>query len=848
MYDINEFWIDVGGTFTDCFLRRPDGTLRRHKLLSTGETSGAAGPGSAARRIVDAARCGDPPEFWRGYELRLLDRQGQVVGSQRVISFDRSCGALTLAADLPAAPAPGQSYVLSGDEEAPLVAVRYLLGLARDQAIPPVHVRLGTTRGTNALLTRRGARTALVTTRGLGDVLHIGYQNRPRLFELDIVKPAPLFAAVAEIDERLAADGSVLRAPAVEQVRSELARLRSLDIDSLAVCLLHACARPDHELLVAALAREAGFREVSVSHQVAPLVKIVPRGDTTVVDAYLNPVLRSYVATLGRALPGSQLRLLTSAGGLVAGEAFTGKDSILSGPAGGVIGYAQAARAVGFTRAIGFDMGGTSTDVSRYDGRYELEYETIKAGVRVVAPMLAIETVAAGGGSICRCDGVKLVVGPQSAGADPGPAAYGRGGPLTVTDLNLYLGRIPAARFPLPLDIQAVHTRLAELAAEVAAATGRRYELTRLAEDLLRVANATMVRAIRSVSTAKGFDPRDYVLVAFGGAGGQHACAIADELGIRTILSHPDAGLLSALGIGLAEQQRHRAAGLYLPLDAAMIDEARRVCDRLVDELRQELVAEGAEAEQLLAERRLELRYRGVEASLVVDLGSAEECAAAFDMAHERLYGYLHAGRSLEIVAARVSVRAPAVQHVPPSTRLTSRARLRSPATRPRRSDSRGGHRLRRWGDAGHRPRLAGRSAQPGRVACYTARGLRGACTASRRRSQSRGGDRTGSGVSRDFQQSAGRHRRADGPHAAGDGQQREREGTARFQLCPVHGRGKSGGECAAHSRPPGRHGPDRPATGGRQSRPAARRRAGDERSLPRRLAPAGRDGGHSGP
>lgn len=669
-----QFWIDVGGTFTDCFLRLADGTLRRHKLLSTGQTPGSVEVGSDARHIVDTARRRDPSDFWCGWELRLLDRDGRVQAARPVSALDAATGTLTLAEDLPTAPRPGQAYVLACDAEAPLVAIRYLLGLGRDRIIPPVHVRLGTTRGTNALLTRRGARTALVTTRGFADVLHIGYQNRPRLFDLDIVRPAPLFDAVAEIDERLAADGSVLRAPDVDQIRSELSRLRTLDVDSLAVCLLHACACPDHELLVAALARETGFHEVSVSHQVSPLVKIVPRGDTTVVDAYLNPILRSYVARLRRALPGSQLRLLTSAGGLVAAEAFTGKDSILSGPAGGVVGYAGAARAAGFTRAIGFDMGGTSTDVSRYDGRYELEYETTKAGVRIVAPMLAIETVAAGGGSICRFDGVKLVVGPDSAGADPGPAAYGRGGPLTVTDLNLFLGRIPADRFPLPLNTGAVQIRLAELAAEITAATGRQYELAPLAENLLRVANATMVRAIRSVSIAKGFDPRDYVLVAFGGAGGQHACAIAEELGIRTILSHPDAGLLSALGIGLAELQRHRAAGIYRPLEAATIDEARALCGRLAAELSEELAGEGADREQLVSERQLELRYRGVEASLVVDLGTLDECLAAFNLAHRRLYGYLHTGRALEIVAARVSVRAPAEHSIPASVRLNRAA------------------------------------------------------------------------------------------------------------------------------------------------------------------------------
>ncbi len=352
---------------------------------------------------------------------------------------------------------------------------------------------------------------------------------------------------------------------------------------------------------------------------------------------------------------------------------FTGKDSILSGPAGGVVGYAHAARAAGFVRAIGFDMGGTSTDVSRYDGRYELEYETEKAGVRVVAPMLAIETVAAGGGSICRYDGVKLVVGPDSAGANPGPAAYGRGGPLTVTDLNFFLGRIPADRFPLALDRPAVERKLRELADEVTAATARDYSLTRLAEDLLRVANATMIKAIRSISVAKGFDPRDYALVAFGGAGGQHACAIAEELGMPAILSHPDAGLLSAYGIGLAELERHAAAGIYRPLDMATIDEATRICDQLAGNLSNELAADGADRLRVHVERQLELRYQGIEASLIVNLATVAECEGAFLAAHRRLYGYVHAGRRLEIVAARVTVWAKSNEEAAASVRVAPR-------------------------------------------------------------------------------------------------------------------------------------------------------------------------------
>lgn len=651
-----EFWIDVGGTFTDCFGRRPDGSLVRHKLLSSGVTKGAAGPGSDRSRIVDAARRRDPPGFWQGYELRALDRQGAVVASARVASFDRDRGELALASPLAADLNRVNSYELLSGEEAPVVAIRYMLGLPLGAELPPLAVRLGTTRGTNALITRRGARTALVTTRGFGDILRIGYQNRPRLFDLAIRKPEPLFAASIEIDERVSADGRVLKTPDAGEVRRQLEALRSQGIESLAVCLLHAFDQPAHERLVERIARDCGFAEISLSSQVAPLIKIVSRGDTTVMDAYLNPVLRTYVRGLKASLGRGGLRIMTSAGGLVDAEQFVGKDSILSGPAGGVVGFSRVAQAAGFERAIGFDMGGTSTDVARYDGRYDMEFETEKAGVRVVAPMMAIETVAAGGGSICGFDGVKLVVGPDSAGADPGPACYGRGGPLAVTDLNYYLGKILPAHFPFPLDRAAVENRLATLAAAIEQAAGVCYEPAELCQGFLKVANANMVKAIRSISIAKGCDPRDYVLVSFGGAAAQHACAVARELGMRQVLNHPDAGLLSAFGIGLADIARHRAAGVYRPYSEEAVAELDAVFQRLADEARSEVLAESVPASRIEVRRSLDVRYRGLDAWLTIPEPRGETYAAAYAAAHEKLYGYVHQEKPLEIVAARVEV------------------------------------------------------------------------------------------------------------------------------------------------------------------------------------------------
>jgi 5-oxoprolinase (ATP-hydrolysing) len=672
-----QFWIDVGGTFTDCLARQPDGTLLRRKVLSSGVTKGQVQALLGNDWIVDAKRL-EPEGFWVGHALRMLNVSGDLNAEFKVgLSLP---GRISLASPLPAG-SEGCHYELASPEDSPLLAIRLFLGLRLDEPIPPCIVRLGTTRGTNALLTRRGAKTALLTTRGHADVLRIGYQNRPKLFDLAIQKPEPLFADVAEIDERIAADGTVLRRLDARQARRELVRLKSAGFESLAICLLNAYANPAHEHRLAEIAHEAGFDEVSLSTLVSPLRKIVPRGDTTVVDAYLNPILRRYVERLSAALPGSDLRLLTSAGGLVPAGGFTGKDSILSGPAGGVVGFSRVAQVAGFDRAIGFDMGGTSTDVARFDGQYDYEFETEKAGVRIVAPMLAIETVAAGGGSICRWDGIKLVVGPESAGAEPGPACYGRGGPLTVTDCNLYLGRLLAEHFPFPLDLAAVERRLVDVAGAMgvvgspaikADATEGRFHA--LASGFLCIANANMAQAIRGISLAKGYDPADYVLVAFGAAGPQHACAVADELGIQRVLVHPDAGVLSALGMGLATAARHRAAGVYRPLDDVAIGDVENLLVRLADGARRELAAEQSNAKvsggAISVARKLELRYAGTDATIVVAAAGDSTAASLqrhFADEHRRLYGYDQPERTIEIVAARVEAIAPRQTMLSPS-------------------------------------------------------------------------------------------------------------------------------------------------------------------------------------
>ena len=470
------------------------------------------------------------------------------------------------------------------------------------------------------------------------------------------------------MEERLSADGTVLTPCAVSNVRWQLDKLLEHGIESIAICLLHANVNPVHEQQLAALARQRPFANVSVSHEVSSLRKALPRGDTTILDAYLTPVLQHYVQGLNDHLhPDSRLELMTSSGGLTSAATFRGKDSILSGPAGGVVGVAAAARTTGYKSAIGFDMGGTSTDVSRWAGDFELEFETEKAGVRVVTPMMAIETVAAGGGSLCCFDGVKLSVGPESAGASPGPACYGSGGPLAVTDINLLLGKILPDAFPFALDRGAVERQLAELCADIATATGQPYTVLELADGFLRVANSSMVEAIRCVTVDRGIDPREDVLVAFGGAAGQHACAVAGELGIREVLIHPSAGILSALGIGRAEVSVHREEGIYSALDEISENRWNDIFQRLrqaaVEELRST-----HDATRIQIKESLDLRFYGLDEAITVARPPDGRCREAYEEQFRTRCGYLPTRRDIEVVTARVLATAEQTAAVPRSS------------------------------------------------------------------------------------------------------------------------------------------------------------------------------------
>jgi len=524
-------------------------------------------------------------------------------------------------------------------------------------------VKMGTTVATNALLERKGEPTVLAITAGHADALRIGYQARPKLFDRHIVKPEALYDHVVEIDERVSVQGEVLRPLDVTAARAGLQAAFDAGFRAVAIVLLHGFRFTDHEARVAAIARQIGFVQVSVSHEVSPLMKLVGRGDTTVVDAYLSPILRRYVDRVAGEL-GDDTRLLfmQSNGGLTDARAFRGKDAILSGPAGGVVGMARTAALAGFDRVIGFDMGGTSTDVCHYAGEYERAFETMVAGVRMRAPMMNIHTVAAGGGSICSFDGARLRVGPASAGAVPGPAAYRRGGPLTVTDCNVMLGKLRPEFFPAvfgpnadqTLDTEAVAEGFARLAAEILAATGEAMSPEAIAEGFITIAVENMAKAVRQISIQRGYDVTRYVLACFGGAGGQHACLVADALGMTRVMIHPFAGVLSAYGMGLADLRLIREATVERTLAEAsdLADQARA----LSVEARAALLAQGVPVASVETLATLRVKYAGTDTPLVVPLGDAAEVRAAFEDLHQRRFGFT--SPSTALVVETLSVEA----------------------------------------------------------------------------------------------------------------------------------------------------------------------------------------------
>lgn len=572
-----DFWVDRGGTFTDIVARDPSGAIRPHKLLS------------------------ENPEAYA---------------------------------------------------DAAIQGIRDLMGVAKGAPIPAEQidtVKMGTTVATNALLERKGDPTALLITAGFSDALEIGYQDRPDIFAREIVKPELLYEQVVSADERVRVDGTVEAALDETALRADLRAVKAAGINALAIVFMHAYAHPAHEIIAERIAREVGFAQISVSHQVSPLMKLVGRGDTTVVDAYLSPILRRYVDQVAGELDptgqaGVKLMFMQSSGGLTDAALFQGKDAILSGPAGGVVGAVETSRMAGEGRIIGFDMGGTSTDVSHFDGDYERAFETEVAGVRMRAPMMRIHTVAAGGGSILHYKDGRFQVGPDSAGANPGPACYRRGGPLTVTDANVMTGRLRPESFPAifgpdqnePLDADVVRAKFEALVTEIG--DGRSAE--EIAAGFLAIAVENMANAIKKISVQRGYDVTDYALTCFGGAGGQHACAVADALGMSKVLIHPHSGILSAYGMGLADIRATCTKSVIKPLAPALEDEIDQTLDELTNAARGELTEQGVDPTDQQIFPRLHLRYDGADTAIPIPMGGTDQMLTAFALAHRKQFGF----------------------------------------------------------------------------------------------------------------------------------------------------------------------------------------------------------------
>ena len=647
-----EVWVDTGGTFTDALGRDPAGTLHRVKVLSSSALRGTVEAVAAPDRLTVNTSFIMPRDFPTGFSFRLLqNRAGDPAATVR--GYDPETG--TLALDRPLVPAPqtGDPFELLCPDEAPVLAARLLTGAVAGAPLPVARFRLATTLGTNTLLERKGSPTALFITEGLADLLEIGTQARPELFTLDIRKRAPLYETVVEVPGRLAPDGDeespldlgVLEAPA----KAALAG----GCRTAAVALMHSYRNQTHERKLREFLLRAGFEHVSCSSDLAPAIKILPRAETAVVDASLAPVVKTYLDRVSGSLPRADVHVMTSAGGLVRPEDYHPKDSLLSGPAGGVVGAASAGRQAGFDKILSFDMGGTSTDVARFDGDYEYVFEHRIADAHLVAPALAIESVAAGGSSVCWFDGDRLQVGPRSAGADPGPACYGAGGPLTLTDVNLLLGRIEPSLFQIPIDSAASETALDGLLLQLEQA-GRPGRPMELLQGLLAIADERMADATRQVSLRRGYDPAEYTLVAFGGAGPQHACGVATRLGVRQVVIPTDTGLLSADGLGRAVMERFAFRQVLEPLE-----NCRATVPGMVRELEEEaltaLAAEGIEAGTMEIRRRIaELRFTGQDSALEVEMGGSGLTDEPFLEKYEARYGHLPSGRQVELVSLKV--------------------------------------------------------------------------------------------------------------------------------------------------------------------------------------------------
>ncbi len=646
-----KFWIDTGGTFTDCLALSPDGEMSRIKVLSSAALRGKITGVETNGNIKISCNWPVDKDIFENYNFSILGKQHPEVNVRHT---DLKRGILELDTDLRNYLSPGVDFEISSGEEAPVLAARIASVKKIDEELPPLEMRLGSTKGTNALLERKGASTILLVTGGFADLIEIGTQQRPDIFALQVKKSEPLYDSVIEINERIDVDGRVVKFLSKTRLDQLIDKLRQINPETVAVALMNSYKNDVHEKRVEDALKKAGFRHVSLSSALAREIRLLPRAQTALVNAYLSPVIDDYLIAVKSKIKQGSLKVMTSAGGLIESGYFSAKDSLLSGPAGGVVGAASIARKMEENRIIAFDMGGTSTDVSRYDGMYDYRFESEINKIPVFSPALAIETVAAGGGSVCGYDGYRLFVGPESAGASPGPAAYGAGGPLCITDINLLLGRLDPENFGLPLNrsfakiaFDHIRDRLTVHQTEEKLLTG-----------FLQIANEKMVEAIRKISFNKGYDPADYALLAFGGAGGQHACAVAELLSIKSILIPFDAGLLSAYGMGMAEMERFASRQILLPLQN-FSSEIENAFSLLEEDAVEQLLSEGMASSNIYVRtRQVYMRFKGQENSLKIEFENPEQLHEQFRIAYEKLFNHWIENREVEVESLRLVVAA----------------------------------------------------------------------------------------------------------------------------------------------------------------------------------------------
>jgi 5-oxoprolinase (ATP-hydrolysing) len=646
-----KIWVDTGGTFTDCIAYTPTNTIKRLKVLSSGVLKGKVIRQKKSQVLEVQLQWPVTRDIFNGFSITFFDAK-KVKAHIEKVDFAKSI--IYLKSPLKQSIKTGTTFEISSAEEVPVFAARLLTETGFNQTFPSIEMKLGSTRGTNALLERKGAATALIITKGFKDLLLIGTQQRNDLFALQIIKELPLYKTVIEIDERIESDGTIHKSLSLSSITSAINLLKKANCTSVAVAFLNSYKNPVHEKLVEDQLVKNSFEFVTSSHKISQQIKILPRTETAVANAYLNPIINTYVSNIQRGLASASLKIMTSAGGLVDANNFYPKDSLLSGPAGGVVGAATSAKLSGVNHLITFDMGGTSTDVSLYDNQYAYRYESKVGEIKILSPSLSIETIAAGGGSICDFDGFRLTVGPHSAGASPGPACYGSGGPLTITDVNLLLGRADAQLFSIPLYLKKSEEALEQLIRKIKSATEKQPRKETLLESFLLIANEKMAEAIKKVSVQQGHDPSDFTLLTFGGAGGQHACEIAHLLGMKKILIPYDAGLLSAYGIGHAKIEHFEEKLLLQKLKIAE-DQFNNHFEKLYQQGVSKLVGDGFKPQEIKRSKQLVfLRFNGQESTIETNYTSPSALLKEFKKKYQSLYGHWLSDREIEVESIRL--------------------------------------------------------------------------------------------------------------------------------------------------------------------------------------------------